>query len=195
MPLWCPVTAPLSGDAIRDSVMVTSKDGLNFSVARVLILKSKIISKMLEDNDESGPVELPVDADAETLRCVFEFLDYHHEKPMKTIEKPLRGPFKELVEAWDWNFFQTRLLVAGDEKQNKPLQKVICAANFLIIDDLRTFACAALASLIMNKTEEEIFDLFGAKGKILPEHWERLYLQFPYMRPKDAVKATSLPTA
>eukprot|EP00760_Papus_ankaliazontas_P033027 PhM_4_TR6144/c1_g1_i1/m.1648/K03094/SKP1, CBF3D; S-phase kinase-associated protein 1 len=179
--------ATLSDAEKKEFAIVQTKDEKKFAVSKPLLLKSKLVQKMLEDSGDSDElVELPVEADAATMERVFEFLEHHEEHPLKTIHKPLRGPFKELVDEWDWNFFQTRLLENGDEKKNMMLQQVICASNFLIMEDLRTFSCAALASIITTKTtEEEIFDLFGAKGKIKPEHYEKLYAQFPYMRPKE----------
>eukprot|EP00759_Apiculatamorpha_spiralis_P056466 PhF_6_TR8065/c0_g1_i1/m.12478/K03094/SKP1, CBF3D; S-phase kinase-associated protein 1 len=183
------ITSPLSDEESKDFATVVAKDGTKFAITKELLKKSKLVSRMLEDTDPTQAVELPCpETDGPTLSNVFEFLVYHDKAPMKTIEKPLRGPFKELVDPWDFDFFQNKLLERGDEKKNKMLQQVICAANFLIIEDLRTFSCAAMGSLIMNKSQDEIFDLFGAKGKITQEHWEKLYAQFPYMRPKDQVK-------
>ena len=180
----------LSSEEQKDFAVVKSKDGVSYAVKKPLILKSNLFKRMMEDVAEGELVELPVDATKETLDRVFEFLDYHQEKPMKPIQKPIRGNFKDIVDEWDWNFFQNRLLVNGDERQNMELQLVICCANFLIIDDLRLFTCAALGSLIITKkTEAEIFDLFNARDKIKPEHWEKLYAMYPFMRPKEGEKS------
>ena len=113
------IAAPLSdAESLNfNFVTVKSNDGVSFAVAKVLIMKSKLVSKMLEDTDASAPVELPVEASKETLDRVFEFLDYHNTTPMKPIQKPIRGSFKDIVDEFDWHYFQTRLLDGGDDRK------------------------------------------------------------------------------
>ena len=67
---------------------------------------------------------------------------------MKSIQKPIRGSFKDIVDEFDWNYFQIRLLDGGDKRKNMNLQLVVCCAHFFILEDIRLFSCAALGSLI-----------------------------------------------
>jgi len=168
------------------AVVKSLKDeGVVYRVSKELMGPSGAFKVVLERVGPCALVEVAVDATKETLERVFEFLDHHIVTPLRPIQKPIRGQFKDLVDEWDYNYFQNRLLVCGDEKQNMNLQLVVRCAHDLQLPDLKLFSCAALGSLIMpKKTEDEILDLFGARDKVKPEHWEKLYQRHPFMRPR-----------
>eukprot|EP00760_Papus_ankaliazontas_P008420 PhM_4_TR13804/c0_g1_i1/m.70683/K03094/SKP1, CBF3D; S-phase kinase-associated protein 1 len=169
-------------------ILHATEDDKKFIVHRNLMRASALVAKMLEDacgDDNNDDIEIPVGYDGAVVVCCLDFAEYHLEHPRRTLPKPLGAPLQDLVDPWDYTFFTTRLLEDGDTAKTLMLRKVMCASNFLIMDDLREFTCACLGSILAPmKTSAEVLAVFGvSKSDIKPEHYEALYQQYPYLRP------------
>ncbi|KAF8822067.1 putative suppressor of kinetochore protein 1 [Cardiosporidium cionae] len=110
------------------------------------------------ENDEVVPIR---NVRSTTLKKVIEFCEYHHDKPIAHIEKPLKSTnFSEYVCDWDDDFLNV---------DKEVVLELIQAANYLDIKPLLDISCAKVASLIKGKTPEEIRKLFDIVNDFTPE--------------------------
>lgn len=146
------------GDAVNDADKV--------SISRKAAEMSRLIKEMLEeDEDETPDIPLPNVA-REPLKRVVEFCEKHADEPMPTISRPLKSVnMTEIVGEWDAYFI---------DLDDRALFDVILAANYLDIPDLLDLGCAKIASMIKNKTPEEIKERFHIDKNSTPEEDEQV---------------------
>jgi len=136
-----------------------------------------LIKDMLEDQEESAAEDIKIhipNVDGRTLRYVIEYIEYHHNHPANPIEKPLKAPIDQIISEWDKKFIFTDLVKGGDETQHSLLIQVIMAANFVNVRDLLDLTCATVASMLRNKTPEQIRNLFQIENDFSPEEEARI---------------------
>lgn len=157
------------GDAISDSDKVR--------ISRKGAEMSRLIKEMLEEDEEDTPdIPLP-NVSKEALRKVVEFCEKHAEDPMQPIIRPIKSVnMKEVAGEWDANFI---------ELEDRALFDIILAANYLDIPDLLDLGCAKIASIIKNKTPDEIKERFNIDKNSTPEEDEQVRRENPWIFETD----------
>ena len=143
-----------------------SKENKIFEVKKEIIKqKSKMIDKMLSNDDENE--ELRINVDEKTLEKIIEYVEHNFNKEVSKIEKPLKSnKMIELTDEWNANFI--------DSFEQSDLFNLILSADYLDISSLLDLGCAKIASMIKNKTPEEIRKTFNIKNDFTPEEEESI---------------------
>jgi S-phase kinase-associated protein 1 len=145
------------GDNIKDAEMISilsNEDGL-FSVEKSIIDNCLTIKNMLEDlgMEDDSPIPLP-NVSTEITKKIFEFCEYIYFNPNDVT----------LLEAWNNDRAFVTPLPPWFEQYIKIEQKMlfdlIIATNYLDIPLLLNFCCKFVASIIRNKSPEELKSLF-----------------------------------
>eukprot|EP00915_Cephaloidophora_sp_WS-2016_P000028 GHVH01000065.1.p1 GENE.GHVH01000065.1~~GHVH01000065.1.p1 ORF type:complete len:190 (+),score=33.40 GHVH01000065.1:106-675(+) len=146
-----PEKAPVSVKSADDVVVVFKFQALRMS--------SILTCMNNEYPDDTIPIQL---VKGNILEFVKEYCEYHHDKPVDEIEKPLRSTrLSECgVSAWDENFIN---------KPNDQLQELILAANYLDVKPLLELCAAKIASLMKGKSVEELRSEFNIENDFSPE--------------------------
>mmetsp|Transcript_13578 Transcript_13578/g.26190 ORF Transcript_13578/g.26190 Transcript_13578/m.26190 type:complete len:173 (+) Transcript_13578:125-643(+) len=154
--------------ANKGNCTLVSKEGEKREVPMEVAQMSVLVKEMTdEDNgDETNP-EIPLPNVAiKVLDKVIEFCKHHVKEPMQEIEKPLKSPnMNEVVSEWDARFVDI---------DQETLFELILAANYLDIKPLLDLTCAKVASMIKNKSPEEIRETFNITNDFTPEEEARV---------------------
>ena len=143
-----------------DSIQLVSKDNQVFTVNARSIILSSLIQDMIEENEDEMP-RIPVpNVEGKTLEKVIEYCNYHYDKPIEEIEKPLKGDVNDYICEWDKKFL---------EMEQHVLIDVIMASNYLNIKSLLDLTCAKIASMIRGKSPQQIRDIFGIENDFTKE--------------------------
>jgi S-phase kinase-associated protein 1 len=142
-------------------------------IARKAAIMSRLIKEMLEEDEEDTPdIPLP-NVQKEALLKVVEFCEKHANDPMVPISKPIKSTdMNVIVGEWDANYI---------DMEDPSLFAVILAANYLDIPDLLDLGCAKIASIIKNKSPDEIKDRFIIEKNSTPEEDEQVRRENPWI--------------
>jgi len=134
---------------------------------------SNLVKDMLADDDDETP-EIPLpNVTRSALLKVVEFCEKHASDPMVQISRPIKSTdMRQIVGEWDAAFI---------EMEQKMLFDVILAANYMDIPSLLDLGCAKIASMIKNKSPDEIKDLFGIDKNSTPEEDEQIRQENPWI--------------
>jgi S-phase kinase-associated protein 1 len=150
---------------MTNTIELISKDGQTFVVDADAIFMSQLIKDMVEDNEDEVP-RIPVpNVESKVLAKVIEYCEYHHDKPIEEIEKPLKGNIDDLICDWDKKFLNV---------EQQELIEIIMASNYLNIKSLLDLSCAKIASMIKGKNPEQIREMFGIENDFSPEEEEKI---------------------
>jgi S-phase kinase-associated protein 1 len=145
----------------NDKVKLHPKGGKEILVSR----KAGEMSILIKNNlaDFSIDQAIPLDeVNEETCELIVQYLSHYDGKAPEEIEKPLKSnDMKQLTDAW-----------AADYVDKLELNKLIdltTAANFMEIQSLLDICTAKIATLVKDKTEEEIFKTFGVEDNFTEE--------------------------
>lgn len=155
----------------KGKVYLVSSEGHKFEVDKRIALFSELIKTMMvdidsdeeEEEEDDNQQEIPLpNVKSAVLAKVIEFCDYHViNGPMKEIEKPLKSTnLAEIVGNWDAAFVDIEQPV---------LFELILAANYMDIKSLLDLTCAKVASMIKDKTPEQIKETFDIVNDFTPE--------------------------
>lgn len=138
------------------SILVSSEKK-EFKVPTEILRISSMLSIMLgndnEDEEEEGATLPLPNVDSNCTGKIIEFMKYYHENKMDDIEKPLKSSnLNEIIQPWYADFIDV---------EEELLFSLINAANYMDIQPLLNLGCAKVASLIKNKTPEEIREIFN----------------------------------
>jgi len=152
-------------------IVLQLEDNKQFNVEYNAIQMSILIKDMIEHNIEDEHVQIvPIPCmDEETLIHIIEYINFHWNNRAEKIPKPLEQNLSTYLSEWDKQYLNTKLLKNGDEKHHELLLKVIKGAHFLKIDDLLQLTCACHASMMINKTPEQIRALFNLPDDLTEE--------------------------
>lgn len=149
---------------------------------------SLLITEMMAD-DEDDVQEIPLaNVDKVTLEKVVEYCKHHAVpgNPQPKIDRPIRSTkMSENVGAdyrWDADFIDA---VAADHEK---LFNLVLAANYLNIELLLDLGCAKIASMLKNKTPQQVREEFGI-AEPTPEEEEQIRKENQWIfdiRPIDA---------
>eukprot|EP00923_Selenidium_pygospionis_P036288 GHVN01063672.1.p1 GENE.GHVN01063672.1~~GHVN01063672.1.p1 ORF type:complete len:172 (+),score=42.31 GHVN01063672.1:45-560(+) len=151
----------------EEKVKLTTKDNVSFEMSKGAACMSHLIANMIAETGLSEAIPLH-NVDSNTLRKIIEWCEYHKDKPPPVVAKPLKSSvMTELVDAWDAEFIDP-------QPPNPPLahEDVIAltlATNYMDIPGLLELSCAKIASLIRNKTPEQIRQELNIVNDFTPE--------------------------
>ncbi|KAL7751910.1 hypothetical protein RI367_002432 [Sorochytrium milnesiophthora] len=168
-------------------VVLTSSDGVAFTVDRAIAERSVLLKNMLDDigagNDDGAegaadeaaenqtPIPIP-NVLSRVLKKVIDYCEHHKADPLPTAEEPdgynlddrARNRSDD-IEEWDAEFINV---------EQELLFEIILAANYLDIKPLLDLGCKTVANMIKGKTPEEIRKTFNIDNDFTPEEEEQI---------------------
>ena len=146
------------------SVILISSDDIKFSVPVAVANCSGLVKSMIEDEtDYSDPIPI-MGVNAENLTKLIAFCAHFLEEPMPEIEKPIRSNvFSDIVPPWYDTFA---------DMDHAALFQLVEAANYMDVKPLLDLICAKIASMIKDKSVEDIRSTFQIPNLCTPEEEE-----------------------
>jgi S-phase kinase-associated protein 1 len=134
---------------VDETIMLRTADGRSFEVPKSMTKQSELMQTILDGDKLCTSIDIGGDITGDTMHRVLVYMRYHHGNPAADIQMPLRSVvMREVVCAFDADF------VDGISKP--ALFDLVKAANYLHITPLLHLACAKVASLIKDKSVDEI---------------------------------------
>ncbi|RLO06911.1 hypothetical protein DYB28_010405 [Aphanomyces astaci] len=134
------------------NLTLTSSEGDAFEVPVHVATMSEVVRQVVEDTADSDDVDIPLAAvKTHVLVKVVEFINYHHEHPMKDIPTPITTSFEDVVDDWDLDFIN---------ESYEMIFELILAANYLNISPLLNLACAKISGVIHGRSPDQIREIF-----------------------------------
>lgn len=154
-------------------IFVVSSDGETFSVAKPVAELSVVIQSMeVDENNEADPIPLGL-VDSETLKKILVFCEYYLQNPLPTIAKPIEtNDFSRIVPTWYNEYANVDYTI---------LFKLAQAANCLDIPPLLDLVCAKIASMIKDKSVEQIRETFSLSNDLTPEEEEQMKEEYKWL--------------
>lgn len=151
-------------DLTNNYAYLISSEKNSFKVPINILSISNMVAVMLDNIDfdngdlEDNEREIPLfNVNDKCLIKIIQFMEHYHVEKMKDIEKPLRSSdLKDIIQEWYADFINI---------DDDFLFSLINAANYMDIQPLLNLGCAKVASLIKNKTPEEIRNIFNLDEK------------------------------
>lgn len=150
----------------NDQIKLISKEGKEYSISKKAGDLSALIKNAREEigSDEAIPL---VEVDDKSLEKIIVYLNKWNGENPPEIEKPLKSSIlKEVTDEWSADFI--------DDLDLETLTNITVSANFMEINPLLELACAKLASMCKDKSEEEIFKTFGIVDTFTEEERQKL---------------------
>lgn len=134
-----------------ETITLIASDEIKFEVDRKDVLISVLVKTILENDENADSVPIP-GVKGETLGKVVQYMKHHEGTEPPQCQKPLRSAvMKEVCEdEWDATY------IDGVSEDVKDLYSIILAANYMDINGLLNLCAAKVASLVKNKSPEEI---------------------------------------
>jgi S-phase kinase-associated protein 1 len=142
-------------------LILTSSDGIKVSIDEKSASRSTLVKGLLQDYQEEKDIPMP-EVRGDVLKKVVEYLIHYKDSEPREIPKPL--PSANLVEntdEWDANFINSIDLDTTFD--------LINTANYMDIKPLLDLSCAKVASVMKNKTAEEIRNMFNIECDLTEE--------------------------
>ena len=122
--------------------------------------RSILIKGMIDDSGADEEIPLP-NVKKVILEKVVTFCSHLRDNNAPEIEKPLRSAnISDVTTPWYAEFINL---------EQEVLFEIILAANYLDIKSLLELSCAKVASLIKNKSIQEIRKFFSIENDFTPE--------------------------
>jgi S-phase kinase-associated protein 1 len=149
-----------------DNIKVISKEGTEFVITKKSADLSVLLKNAREEmgSDDSIPL---VEVDTKSLEKIIQYLNKWNGEQPSEIEKPLKSSIlKEVTDEWSAEFI--------DNLDLEELTNITVSANYMEITPLLDLACAKLASMCKDKSEDEIFKSFGIVDTFSEEERQKL---------------------
>ncbi|SCP04835.1 suppressor of kinetochore protein 1, putative [Plasmodium ovale] len=132
----------------NEKIKLVSFEGDEFIVDKYTASMSTVIMNILEVmTAEEDTIPLP-NIKTQILKKIIEYMEYHIHNPADEIPKPLiTSNLQDVVSSWDYDFVNT---------DKETLYELIEASNYLDIKPLLDLTCGKIASMMKDKTTEEI---------------------------------------
>lgn len=139
-------------------MFLVSKEHEKFKIDIDIASLSTLVKESLSiDSSDEHEICLSL-ISSNTLSLIIMFMTHHKKYPMKTIEKPINNcNMKDITGEWYANFIDI---------PKSDIIDLLIAANFMDVHPLLDLCCAKLASIIKDKTPDEIRDTFGITDEI-----------------------------
>ena len=145
---------------MTELVKLLCSDGDEVEVAVEIAEKSVLIKGLIDDSGIEEQIPLP-NVKRPILEKVIQFCTHLKDHQPPEIEKPLRSTdMASVVDPWFAEFINL---------EQEVLFELIMASNYLDIKTLLELSCAKVASLIKNKSIEEIRKFFNIENDFTPE--------------------------
>lgn len=150
----------------NEKIKLVSYEGDEFVVNKCTASMSTVILNIVEVmTDEEDTIPLP-NIKTQILKKVIEYMEYHALNPPEEIPKPLSSSnLQDVVCAWDFDFVNT---------DKETLYELIEAANYLDVKPLLDLTCGKIASMMKDKTTEEIREEFGIANDFTREEEKQI---------------------
>ncbi|KAK3302266.1 Skp1 family, dimerization domain-containing protein [Chaetomium strumarium] len=152
----------------NQKLVLTSNEGTNIEVDRVVAERSMLIKNLIEDlMDEAlnNPIPIP-NVNDPVLRKVLEWCEHHRNDAVQTADDDNDNRKKTTdIDEWDSKFMQV---------DQEMLFEIILAANYLDIKALLDVGCKTVANMIKGKSPEEIRKTFNITNDFTPEEEEQI---------------------
>ena len=146
------------------SVTLVSSDGAHFQIPVSVAKCSGLVNSLIEDEtDYSDPIPI-LGVNTENLTKIIAFCTHILEEPLPEIEKPIRSNvFRDIVPPWYDTFA---------DMDHSALFELVEAANYMDVKSLLDLICAKIASMIKDKSVEDIRETFKIPNLYTPEEEE-----------------------
>jgi len=145
---------------MSEVVKLLCSDGEVVEVDVDVAEKSVLIKGMIDDSGPDEEIPLP-NVKKPILEKVIVFCKHLKDHQPPEIEKPLRSTdMATVVDPWHAEYINL---------EQEVLFELIMASNYLDIKPLLELACAKVASLIKNKSVQEIRKFFNIENDFTPE--------------------------
>ncbi|KAK4137251.1 putative E3 ubiquitin ligase complex SCF subunit sconC [Trichocladium antarcticum] len=155
-------------DKNTQKVTLTSNEGSQIEVDRVVAERSMLIKNLMEDlGDEAivSPIPIP-NVNDPVLRKVVEWCEHHRNDAAQSADDDNDNRKKTTdIDEWDQKFMQV---------DQEMLFEIILAANYLDIKALLDVGCKTVANMIKGKSPEEIRKTFNITNDFTPEEEEQI---------------------
>lgn len=151
---------------------------VEFTLSKSAARLSSLIGDILEAEGEDTKIILPLpDIKASILEHIVVYLEYHSNYPVNPISKPLKGPIKDYISKWDYQFLLERFGKQSEETRDidpKLLNDLIIAANYLNCKSLMELTCATSASIMLALSLEDIRKEFQIENDFTSNEYEKV---------------------
>ena len=143
-----------------NKVKLLCSDGEEVEIDIDVAEKSVLIKGLIDDTGTDDQIPLP-NVKRPILEKVIDFCKHLKDHQAPEIEKPLKSTdMQSVVDPWYADYINL---------EQEVLFELIMARNYLDIKPLLELACAKVASLIKNKSIEEIRKFFNIENDFSPE--------------------------
>ena len=145
---------------MTDKVRLLCSDGEEVEIDLDIAEKSVLIKGLIDDSGTEEQIPLP-NVKRPILEKVITFCQHLKDHAPPEIEKPLKSvDMASVVVAWYADYINL---------EQEVLFELIMASNYLDIKPLLELSCSKVASLIKNKSIQEIRKFFNIENDFSPE--------------------------
>ena len=127
---------------------------------------------MFDEKDTNDQVFPMTGVDSPILEKVIEFCNHALVEPLPEIAKPIStNDFSQLVPAWYNEFANV---------DYKVLFPLVEAANYMDIQPLMNLICSKIATMIKDKSIEQIRETFSIENDLTPEEEEKMKEEYKW---------------
>jgi S-phase kinase-associated protein 1 len=145
--------ASLDIDEAKEIIIITNDDQ-KISINTEIALQSNMLKTAIESDSSMDSINLN-NINSQTMLYIIDYLKYHHNNKAEPIEKPLKKDINEYLCEWDQNFLNSF--------NRDQLVDIINAANYLNIPELLDLGCAKIASILKEKSVDEMREYLTIK--------------------------------
>lgn len=145
-------------------------------------------SLMIKDQFAEDEEDLPTRENAyvlnypsETVKTALTYCALLQDQKPQEIEKPLKGPLKECIGGWEYEFLEKHCFVTShatkednDQASAMIVAPLLMIANFLNVPSLIDLGAATIASFIKGKSPEQIRALLGIEDDLSEEDKKKI---------------------
>ena len=143
-----------------NKVKLLCSDGEEVEIDIDVAEKSVLIKGLIDDTGTDDQIPLP-NVKRPILEKVIDFCKHLKDHQAPEIEKPLKSTdMQSVVDPWYADYINL---------EQEVLFELIMASNYLDIKPLLELSCAKVASMIKNKSIQEIRKFFNIENDFSPE--------------------------
>lgn len=128
------------------------KDDKRIKIKKDIAIQSNLVKVTLETDSDMTEIKLQ-DYDINTMTKIERFVCHYDKNPMMKIPQPLTSiDLKNYISVWYVTFISM---------QHQQLFELLKLSNYLHIQPLINLGCAKMATIIKDKTPNEIHNIFN----------------------------------
>ena len=133
---------------------------------------AELLKDLIENNPDTYELQLQ-QANSRDLSKILEYMEYHIDNPESDIDRPIQtNNFKSLVTEWDYNFVNSN---------NDIMFDILITANYLGVNNLINIISCKAATLIKNKSPDEIRKHFNLINDFTNEEKQQIQQDYPLL--------------